>query len=175
MELKTFSGLGSDEKTANNHQSSRRPPAVTINSASRRPKLPKNRCIVGVFAATRCAVRLGIDRSKICDKDDIEIASTDNVNVFETEMPSTNNTAEDNAVTSLSSRSECEECEECNNDVEEDMRLWTNSFTGSFTPIAITLCTLCGQFMTVLDQSIMDVSIVAIATDFNSNLTSTQV
>ena len=57
---------------------------------------------------------------------------------------------------------------------DDDVR-WPRSFTGAFTPCAITLCTLCGQFLPVLDQSILDVSIVAIAEDLDSDLTSTQV
>eukprot|EP00750_Incisomonas_marina_P000523 INCI10409.1.p1 GENE.INCI10409.1~~INCI10409.1.p1 ORF type:complete len:524 (-),score=71.90 INCI10409.1:755-2326(-) len=48
------------------------------------------------------------------------------------------------------------------------------SFRGSFSPCAITIVTLFGNFLTVLDQSILDVSIVAIAEDLGSDLTTTQ-
>jgi len=57
---------------------------------------------------------------------------------------------------------------------EEVRRRKANAFRGAFSPCAITLVTLCGQFMPVLDQSILDVSIVAIASDLQSDLTSTQ-
>ena len=48
------------------------------------------------------------------------------------------------------------------------------SFRGAFSACAITLVTVCGNFLTVLDQSILDVSIVAIAEDLGSDLTNTQ-
>lgn len=48
------------------------------------------------------------------------------------------------------------------------------SYRGAFSACAITLVTVCGNFLTVLDQSILDVSIVAIAEDLGSDLTNTQ-
>jgi hypothetical protein len=59
-------------------------------------------------------------------------------------------------------------------DNEEGDAARAHSFRGSFTPCAITMCTLSGSFLTTLDQSILDVSTVSIAEDLGSDLTSTQ-